>query len=95
VSTLTEADDDDDDDDEGWKLPPISVPLTPPTWAHTVYVVPTVVPDDGQLNVPVKVPFVTISLVALPTELNGLQLVAVLYPKVTDTDPVPESGGML
>ena len=33
-------------------------------------------------------PFVTVSFVALPTELNGLQLVATLYPKVTDTVPL-------
>jgi hypothetical protein len=91
LSTLTVAEDE-DDDAVSWKLPPTSVPLTPPTWAHTVYVVPTVSPD-GQANVPVKVPFVTVSFVALPTGINGVQLVAGLYPKVTDT--VPLAGVML
>ena len=63
--------------------------LPPLIWAHTIYVVPTVSPD-GQLNVPEKVPFVTVSVVGL-TELNGLQVasvISVLYPKVTGTVPL-------
>ncbi len=46
------------------KVPP---PLTLFIWAHTVYVVPTDVPDDGQVNVPVKLPFETFGFEPLPT----------------------------
>ena len=56
--------------------------------AHTIYVVPTVSPD-GQLNVPEKVPLVTVSVVALLSGVNELQevsVISVLYPKTADTD---------
>jgi len=46
------------------KVPP---PLTLFIWTHTVYVVPIFVPDEGQVNVPVKLPFETFGFEPVPT----------------------------
>jgi hypothetical protein len=53
-----------------------SPPVTPLIWTHTVYKVPAVVPDNGQVNVPpVKAPTVEKVGFGLPTlVINGLQL---------------------
>jgi len=64
---------------------PLVTPLTLLIWTHTVYKVPIVVPDNGQVNVPpVKVPICEKVGFGLPTSvINGLQLSRLeLYPKV-------------
>ena len=70
---------------EAWKGLPTSVLPIPLTWAHTIYVPAAV---DGQVNLSMKPPFDTCSLVALPTGVNELQSVPRWYPKVTDTVPL-------
>ena len=76
-----------DDDDVEFTNSLASCALPPLISAHTIYVVPTVSPD-GQLNVPEKVPLVTVSVVALLSGVNELQevsVISVLYPKMADT----------
>jgi hypothetical protein len=87
LELLTSTEPVDDDDDVSWNSL-AACALPPLIWAHTIYVVPTVSPD-GQLNVPEKPPFVTVSVVALLSAVNGLQVlsvISVLYPKTADTD---------
>jgi len=64
-----------------WKVLAANVPLTPLIWAHTIYVVPAVVPDDGHVNVPLNEPFVIVAVEL--TAVSELQLLLGLYPKVT------------
>ncbi len=79
MSTPTDA----DDDAVTWKVLAGSPGVLPFILAHTVYVVPTVVPDDGQLNVPVKLPAV-VTVTGLPTEVRpDWQAVSFVTSKVT------------
>ena len=85
MSRLAEAVDDDVDVEFTNSLAACALPLL--ISAHTIYVVPTVSPD-GQANVPEKVPLVTVSVVALLSGINGLQVlsvISVLYPKTAVT----------
>ena len=84
MSTLTDPDDDDDDDDETVKeLAGYTVALPVPTVTQTVYFVPTVVPDDGQVNVAeYELPDTGVPVPIL-VGAGDLQLASVLYPKET------------
>jgi len=83
VSTLTDPDD--DDDDEAVKeLAGYTVALLPvPTVTQTVYFVPTVEPDDGQVNeAEYELPDIGVPVPIL-VGAGDLQLASVLYPKET------------
>ena len=83
MSTLTDPDD--DDDDEAVKeLAGYTVALPPlPTVTQTVYFVPTVGPDDGQLNeAEYELPLTAVPAL-IEVGAGDLHRGSVLYPKLT------------
>jgi hypothetical protein len=80
LSTLTVA----VDDAVTWKeLAASTAGLLPLIETHTVYVVPTVDGDDGQLNAPLKLPAV-VTVTGLPTEVRpDWQVESVVTSKLT------------